>query len=670
MWSAAPRGALDLVRWLWRPSVHYHSFASFYQFVDPKVEAQYVHRSALMWQAILRIYLLVVFLFMLPEWVSYLDTPAAPYFWTLFSGGVFCILLLVASCWPRTLPYALAMHATSLCVFGVLFMYHLRLIILHRTDTALAFIYADVQLGPGDEAVCGRTVETVRRLMGQVAQREGLLNCCALWISLSVAGFHSWTVLAYAVLLLSCVGGICENPLVDEKALTSLIFTVCTVGCLLVSVVIERVRRSYFLAQTQLARELQASQLADSVLNHMLKNALADVAANIEIFLAGELGLEVLEDAVVCLRRGIQSCRARMVYLKMVAGEYIPVRNAINVQDFCQQLVAGRSVATHLVDYTVLMDGTLVQLILENALSNAFKHGHPDQAGVELTVEADGLADAAGFPVGPQLISFTVRNVAHPSKPTLTDELVRTLFQGEARLQPGAVVPTLSDGVGLLHCGLAARLGGIGLALRQEGDVVSFTATLRADVVQTLARCPTEDDVLFLANQFPPGLKIFCLDDSAASRRLLEFHLKRGCPSAVVRTFGAVEEDIDVFISEALRTADIVLLDQNLEYTRTHRGTDLCQKLLGLGFRGLVCIRSSDDSQDDQARYAASGAHCSFGKDVLGAKMIQQLKIAYVLKVSQPDTLAGPREYLLHSSASLTSTSAHPVPTLVWGDSP
>ena len=49
---------------------------------------------------------------------------------------------------------------------------------------------------------------------------------------------------------------------------------------------------------------------------------------------SGELGPEVLEDAVVCLRRGIRSCRERMVYLRMVAGEYQPVLNAINLREF------------------------------------------------------------------------------------------------------------------------------------------------------------------------------------------------------------------------------------------------------------------------------------------------------------------------------------------------
>eukprot|EP00668_Euglena_longa_P046916 GGOE01062665.1.p2 GENE.GGOE01062665.1~~GGOE01062665.1.p2 ORF type:complete len:172 (+),score=60.43 GGOE01062665.1:1471-1986(+) len=142
-----------------------------------------------------------------------------------------------------------------------------------------------------------------------------------------------------------------------------------------------------------------------------------------------------------------------------------------------------------------------------------------------------------------------------------------------------------------------------------------------------------EEHLRALGNEFPDGLTIFCLDDSASSRRLMEFHLGRWCPTAVVQTFGASEEDIEVFVTEALVHADIVIMDQNLEFSVTHHGTDLCQRLLREGFAGLICIRSSDDSREDEARYASFGAHCSFGKDMLGAKMVQRLKAVYVMNI-------------------------------------
>eukprot|EP00668_Euglena_longa_P010562 GGOE01012794.1.p1 GENE.GGOE01012794.1~~GGOE01012794.1.p1 ORF type:complete len:676 (-),score=173.15 GGOE01012794.1:858-2864(-) len=668
MWAVGRLAVLARPYVVWQPSVHHHHLFRFYRFADPKVEAQYCRRSAHMWRAILRIYCLVVFLFAIPEFFGYLNPiyPDSPFFWTLFSLCTASLLLLLFTCWRGTLPYALPMHALSVCAFAGVYMYHLRVVAVGFNDKAVAYIFANVTSAV-DPAVCDRARESVQLLVGQVAQREGLLNCAVLWISLCVAGFNSWTLLAYASLFIASTVGTFANPTISDKATMMFFLVVCTLWSLLISILMERMRRSDFLAQTQLARELQASQLADSVLNHLLKNALADVAANIEIFLAGELGPEVLEDAVVCLQRGIQSCRARMVYLKMVAGDYVPVMNAINLRAFGQQLVAGRNVTTQFLDHTVLMDGTLMQLILENALGNAFKHGHPDHPNVQLVIQQERPQDGYCIPMGRQMMSFTVKNVANPLRPVLTDEMVQKLFRGVARLQPRAVIPTLSDGIGLLHCVLAAQLGGIALSLRQEEDVVTFTATVEADVPDCVAQCSTEDDFICLASQFPAGLKIFCLDDSAASRRLMEFHLKAWCPSAVVRIYGAVEDDVNVFAMEALQEADIVVLDQNLEYSRTHYGTDLCRQLVGHGFHGLVCIRSSDDSQDDQAKYAASGAHCSFGKDLPGAKMIQQMKAAYVLNIARRPLLTDRREYLFHSAPPHSPSFPCP-PALVWGD--
>eukprot|EP00667_Euglena_gracilis_P006987 EG_transcript_7056 len=454
-------------------------------------------------------------------------------------------------------------------------MYHLQVITTWLNDVSFSYIFDDVQSDTVDPELQARTREAVRNLVEQMIRRDGLLVCCRLWISLCLAGFNGATLLAYAAVFVANVGGISTNPLLSEKHIALICHAIATLWCIWVSLVVERLRRLDFLTQAQLAQELQASQLADNVLNHTLKNALADVAADIEVFLAGDVGMDVLRDAVACLRRGIQSCRARSVYLKMVAGEYVPVNNAINLAEFGQQLVAGRSVQTRLVHRTVLMDATLLELILENALSNAFRHGHPDHPDVTLTIQAEPSLR------GCQVLSFIITNVAHPHRPILTDELARTLLAGEARGPPAAVTPTLSDGLGLQHCRMAARLGGIALALRQAAGVVAFTATLDVGVPPGSAGPPVEDEFLGLAEQCPAGLCIFCLDDSAAARRLLELQLKCGCPAATVRTFGSAEQDIDLFVTEALRHADIVVVDQNLQYALTYYGTDVCRKLVG-----------------------------------------------------------------------------------------
>eukprot|EP00668_Euglena_longa_P038915 GGOE01050045.1.p1 GENE.GGOE01050045.1~~GGOE01050045.1.p1 ORF type:complete len:670 (+),score=160.85 GGOE01050045.1:23-2011(+) len=617
---------------VWRPSAHHHSLRLCYRFVDPELEAQFVQHSACVRRVVLRVYCAFVLLAAIQQFLVHVNPPICPLLWTSLTMCAVPLLLLFISCFSWVLPYVVPLHSLGVCAIGAVVAYHLEELSSATNAASMAYICGHEPPGSMDPALYVRVGEGIQQLVGVLAVYMTILGGGVHWVSLGLAGFSGWTVLAHAAILLSSVTGIYHNSMVASKEVAVLYCVACTAAFCVISAATERARRSAFLMQTQLSRELHATQLADGMLNHMLKDTLANVTADIEIFLAGELGPEVLEDAVVCLRRGLQSCRERMVFLKMVAGEYAPVLSAIGLQEFSQQLVAGSNITTHAPDLTVLMDGTLMQLVLEHAMSNAVKHGHPDHPDVQLIIRKEEPKDSAVNVDGRQLVSFTVQNAAHPLRPRLRADLIHHFLVGETRMQTNTM-PALSAGVGLLQCGLAARLGGIALSLCQEGDVVSFTATMEAEVME--ATTLTEDDFP-LASHFPGGLKIFCLDDSAAMRRLMEFQLKRWCPSAVVRIYGALEDDVHAFMSEALQDADIVILDQNLEYAHPHYGTDLCRQLIRFGFRGLICIRSSDDSQDDQAKYAASGAHCSFGKDVPVAKVVQQLKAAYVLNVLLP----------------------------------
>jgi len=75
--------------------------------------------------------------------------------------------------------------------------------------------------------------------------------------------------------------------------------------------------------------------------------------------------------------------------------------------------------------------------------------------------------------------------------------------------------------------------------------------------------------------------------------------------------------------------ADIVILDQHLDYAESYLGTNIVKRLLLLGFEGMVCVRSGDDSPEDQARYADCGAHCFLGKDLTGAELVEKLTSSY-----------------------------------------
>ena len=71
----------------------------------------------------------------------------------------------------------------------------------------------------------------------------------------------------------------------------------------------------------------QASRKADSILNHTLKNTMADAAGDIEMFLSkaapnGTPDLAHLRQAAASLGRGMRRCRHRQAYLQLAAHRY------------------------------------------------------------------------------------------------------------------------------------------------------------------------------------------------------------------------------------------------------------------------------------------------------------------------------------------------------------
>eukprot|EP00668_Euglena_longa_P010730 GGOE01013007.1.p1 GENE.GGOE01013007.1~~GGOE01013007.1.p1 ORF type:complete len:560 (-),score=116.12 GGOE01013007.1:676-2355(-) len=461
-------------------------------------------------------------------------------------------------------------------------------------------------------------------------------DCTAPWTLLAISGLNPLTLFTQAFTVIALVVAICLTPSVSPLVLGFTFFNlgVAALAYLSMSVVVERFRRSMFLSEVLLARELHASQTADSILNHTLKNTLADVAGIIEMFLAGAQERGTLEDAMACLRRGMKSCRERQVYLKLVGGEYTPVVNEVHLQEFGESLIVGRAVTGRFPDMAIQLDQMLCNLILENALSNAFKHGDPQGPDVQFHIEVEPSPLPQPQPSSQSeaavRVTFTVSNAANPLRPVLTEEVVTKLLSGQvADAQPQEVKPVLSDRIGLSHCLMAAKQGGLTVALWQAEGRVHFCITM--DTVLVTAECVVDvSEPVSPITLFPAGLSFVVMDDSLCAQRLLEFHIRRSCNPGEVRCFGADEGDVVLFLQAAQCRADIVITDQHLEYSQTYLGTDLVRQLVANGFPGLLCIRSGDDSAEDRAKYAESGAHCSFAKDVPGAQLMEELKRAYV----------------------------------------
>jgi len=456
-------------------------------------------------------------------------------------------------------------------------------------------------------------------------------------LHLCLTGLNIWCLLGNSFLLCGVSGMLwCSLQSGSSLIFNCLYLTLLFGSSTALAGLLERIQRQKFLAEMLLEQQMRASETADSILNHTLKNILADVGAYIELFLADRAPRSVLEDALVCLRRGVKACKERQVYLKLVVGTYAPVANAVDLEGFARDLLAGRSVRTSVATGTAHFDQTLLTLILDNALSNAAKYGCPSNPDVTFTVR--GLCED-DLDTEPSTFEFAISNAADPQRPPLTTETVAALLSGAPRPQRLGRAPLLSDGIGLAHAKLAADVAGIRISLVQEGPRVVFRAVIDPpQPVTPRVVCTPSDHYVVVTpkcrapdcDALPPGTKVFILDDAGSSRRILEQQLRYAFPGVRLTALGAEEGDVELFTARAVEEASLVILDQHLEYGRgSYLGTTVAQRLRRLGFPGMICIRSADDSPEDQALYAAAGAHCFLGKDLPSHEMVRCLATAY-----------------------------------------
>eukprot|EP00668_Euglena_longa_P025079 GGOE01031307.1.p1 GENE.GGOE01031307.1~~GGOE01031307.1.p1 ORF type:complete len:886 (-),score=253.83 GGOE01031307.1:1289-3754(-) len=384
----------------------------------------------------------------------------------------------------------------------------------------------------------------------------------------------------------------------------------------------------------------KASEEADTVLNHILKNTMADATACIHLYADGRASQVApdLAQAVTCLARGMQWCRKRHVLMQMSTGDYLPALHPVSLGEFGEQLVRGRAVISSFPSEVVLLDEVLCDILLDNALNNAFRHGNPTGPHVQFLMDLapPQELDTSG---GQCKLTFQISNRADPAKPLVTADFIDALLNGKSNRSGELVYSSaLSEHLGLHHMFKVAETHGIALTLQQDGNMVVLRAQLNVKVTKELALTvpvdlsPSADDMVL-----PAGLHIWALDDSSIARRLLEHSLPRHFPSATVCVLGETPDQVPQFINGAAAEADIVILDQHLDYsTQSFLGTSVLADLLDFHCRAFFCIRSASVAHGNEAAFYAAGAHCALGKDLRPDDFFRILKRMYKSFLARP----------------------------------
>ena len=304
----------------------------------------------------------------------------------------------------------------------------------------------------------------------------------------------------------------------------------------------------------------------------------------------------------------------------------------VALQQFAREHASGRQVTLDVPNVTVLLDRTLCGLIFDNVLSNAFKHGHSTNPDVRMTITCDARDNPRAR------LQFRVSNAANPDRPYVTQDYIEKVLKGEPLEQSTA--SAMSNRVGLQHLFEAAKAHGMTASLQQRGGRIFFESQVIAQAVPSRAVSTDAEREADLA-AFPSDLRIYCIDDSAAARRLLDYNMVQWAGTQHVHVFGKDVEEVATFTKCVLDEGDIAFLDQHLEYGGDNNvlGTDIVKKLVEHKYKGLICMRTGNVAGPDLAKYEAAGAHCTFGKDVPMKQMIEDMQVAYVRHVVRPKML-------------------------------
>ena len=392
--------------------------------------------------------------------------------------------------------------------------------------------------------------------------------------------------------------------------------------------------------QRQLLQETQqralayqrAARKADDVINHILKNNVVDAQTCIQLFFNGK-PQTVLKDAQDLLFRSMWWCRLREAVLRIVEGSYLKAVRNIALRQFCSDLLVGRpGITLDCPSLTALLDPIACNIALDNAITNAVRHGCTENQELRLKVEVSNHGSST-------TLSFTLINRAKANKPPLNHWSASDIGPARASARVDQY-ESVSTGLGLHHIAMAVNVCDMSAELWQEDAYVHFRLRMDSEVSHCIS---TERDSIAntgnIAPRFPPNLHVVCIDDSPIARKALESILPQEIAGSVVQVFGETLADVAEYKRCVAEQCDIAIVDQNLSFPGAEvKGTDLIKEILAAGYGGLACVRSANCTDADQREYLECGAHCAIDKDMRWREMAQLLANAYANHVRRPHT--------------------------------
>ena len=364
------------------------------------------------------------------------------------------------------------------------------------------------------------------------------------------------------------------------------------------------------------------------MLNHILKNNIIDAQNSIDMFLDRDADEAILIHSRALLFRSKWWCKLREAMLRITEGSYEKKVQTMSLSRFCSDLLVGRPVVTlDCPSSAASLDPIACSIVLDNAVTNAIRHGCGEDPELKLTVEISDHGSA-------QALSFTLMNRAKAGSPQLADWSASST---EAVHACNSVDPydSVSTGLGLQHIAMVVNLCGMSAELWQEDAYVYFRLRTETETSSDTSASsdPTNE---YRPRHLPSPVHILCIDDSPVARKTLAIVLPKKIPGAVVDVFA----DVELFKQAVARGCDIVIVDQNLSFPGAEvKGTTLIRAIFAAGYAGLACVRSANCTDADQSDYFRSGAHCAIDKDSRWPEVVQLLDTAYASNIAHCPTI-------------------------------